>query len=1216
MWKQDQLNSKITEINNSLQEDNNWYSEAIKSTLMSLLETQNVEDKVIDELLIWLEELKQISDNEDKLYKAIELLNKLEQYKKERKKVQSQATQTTTELIKEVDPDGYLESAKAILWELDLSKLKDAAKKQVEDIKAKIKAIQDKVSRAEEILTLAIEAKNIYDKYISWSEEWKDAWTQAWTQSQKWGNWKNEKNDGRIDNLKELKLKGLIKWADNIQKMVQNINEAIESWNFTPEEIKVLKSAIENLENLDKVILPKIDDDLNQALNEIDKSKFPTKINILWEDVFFNTKEQAINAIKTIKEELWASKSSMLSNYALALIYLITSPSQPWYRLSKPLFKWWILNQWNDIKDNWEWEEWWDLIFADLWASLLMLYIITNINSTISFALRESVWRTFKNTTWILWINLMEDYSKKVINPMDLEWTKSQEYQEFVQREAILKWLKKYIEFITDNELKEKLEKDYKKLEKYKLIKWPEFFFKANLIANEVGLKNFKNFKYYRNLGLSILNWARFHVPSLRNYWKEWEWLWKLKIWKYIKWINFTKWISFEKQILNLELESIIEDGLEDIKEEMNKYFKDVLIEKTDDNDFNIEIGEIKKEILEKIEAYINWKTDITKEEKEKIFRNVKWYLEKISANNLLISEEWLWEQITKLVDKRYLTYDEIKDIILKDKRFKEFLNKREIKNYLTRNRNIKKRFFGKNKKFINLITLFKEWKIEWNEKMIKDLLEDFLDWREIKENYENIDNNLTSILEEWENILKSIEKAKDILEKGSWKNLFSLINLDKTHFNENFEPIFESIYDEIVEKVNNWQYTEQQLKLDLAKIYKWYLPNFVILDIFHWKWNYEIDIDLWKLNLESKEVKEFLEKVEKWEWHWTIEELNITIEKLNRWKKVTWKSFNENIDEIIKEINKRWPEFEKLSFKNTKYSIPFKDWQIDKNSFETNELKKIKQLMILEWKTFNDEKFHRLFEYIIDKKWDYTWPDFFKKLLNSLWLNNDFIDIKNYTNRTNILEEIQSTLDDKIEIITKDFITKTEKERTKIKVLLQKAWLEEKLKELEWFEKTQLKERQKEINRIETQIWKLENYMEVNIPQSYDDYKQAREDLLEKGVNIKLLPVLLEKGFAEQVNIAIQEKLTELYIHRYGGIDKIPTDILEKHKFLQDSVLEAIMDTNLLQDISVELKQEIRWLEERLKIEIIDIYKDGRKTEEEKRLEIEQKVREFKKVK
>jgi len=555
--------------------------------------------------------------------------------------------------------------------------------------------------------------------------------------------------------------------------------------------------------------------------------------------------------------------------------------------------------------------------------------------------------------------------------------------------------------------------------------------------------------------------------------------------------------------------------------------------------------SEVLSEIDKKLKQYVpednkletkdwkEWFFDLPKEAKEEIFDK----LSKVHGNNwpAILTKWHAW-----LIKLRYFV----------DKWFIN-LNETELNTLINE---IEKWNIEFNRLYEWMKWKFKFiWDLSW-KLFLKILKWDPIEFTEMKKSFDKIDEaDWEKFIKEWESILKSKGEVSSIIRSWAWKNLFSLINLDKSRFNENFEPIFEEIYNSIKEKIDSWNsnYTKEKLELDLVKIYKGYLPNFVILDIFDWRNNYKIDsVDLSWLDLEKKEVKEFLEKVEKWKWHWTIEELRISIAKLIRWIDVDWKDFNENVSEVIKDINTQWAELEKASFRNSAFGIPFKDWKIEKVSFENTEYRLAELLHKLHWDNLNDSGFNKLFEYLLDKNWDYTWKDFFTRLTHSLSLPTDLISITENTSRNNLLNNLWERIDLLLNARINNLKTKTSIEQERIiKELYRLLWISETSKESELIKVLKQEKVWWNIWLILDEINTYERWKEKSkILENEEQIKQERIEKTKKALNSYI-------NNLENKNLSL-EWLSNIY-NNFSSIVDNPRDLLRWDSNYEDLIKE-----------------------------------------------------------
>lgn len=1058
--------------------------------------------------------------------------------------------------------NGFITDARKHLSNIDINQVSDD--KILSEIDSTLEWIKVLDLQKDQIFILSsvVKIKNVYSEYI-----------ENKTRQEKKTREKLEKEttERLLWEIGKIEINWNIE-EEASNKLTKKIEQLISIWGLTKERIEFLQSILLQLKWKKESEIPDFDDEFDQITRIIKKTEFPAKIDILWKEVEFENKTQALQVLMSVKEfvkaEIETYKDIVEELSFDILNMLILMPVWALVDVNMFLWEFFITSQLPDSVDHISNKEFFSVLFVDLIPALIWSAVILNLDVVIATAILETLWRFAKDISWSsfgMW--LMEDYARRWrINIMSAETATDQEVLEYYQRESILEWLRSEVEKSTNTKMKEKLLKNLKNLEKYKLVNTDTFYFKAYLIWKRIWLKSIINPKYLLVRWMSIVNGAKFVYPNVKS-WK----IWQVRK-KFI--LTLTKdWVSFEKQKFTPELNRIIEKWMQEWKRWAEEVFKKV------DVTWNTEKRKPEANVVDnsdgpgitKARNYIKW-LKISSKEKErrnKMLDRYKTYLKQtplISVNNVK-------QELYKVIELWFIDDAEFKSII-KDK-FKEILDDSITLEDMLEWKSEKKlnRFLWPKKRLLfKLIKLFNNWEWEWTKEELNNLIEDIKHWRIKLLKPKTVDiQDLDSPFEKWEKLEKQFKEWKKIIlwEWGNKiaDNLSNIIDINLDLFDFFNEELFEEIFSELKVRIESWEInlTENQAKSEIVKMYNRYLPDFVVVDIIKGSNDYWSKLD-WLRN-KGDNVKDFLSKVESWNWYWTIDELREVITSLDRGgyidaKKVTFDDFID-INDGIKDINDIWPIMHQRSFRRTNYWIPFDSrWKLEIKDFRINEVELSKLFHSLAWTVFDDGELNELFSLINDRWIDFSSRDFFLQMKGRLLSNEIEINVNDSMTRDSFNNKIALLNIWKLDKLLKWFDSKTIKEQERIIIdIKNKLWISSQnyssdkvlamdkagypiwyiIDTVSVFDQRIIELKKNEIikkEKIESTIKSIDEDMnflkDYKISHTREWYIKASVALLEKGIELEQVDNLLsinESGpsYYSAIEKAIEKRIIEL---------------------------------------------------------------------------------------
>lgn len=824
-----------------------------------------------------------------------------------------------------------------------------------------------------------------------------------------------------------------------------------------------------------------------------------------WETIEFSSKKEAFEYINALKKEAEVVFRDGFRN-ALGMawwgvLYILST----WFDiLTKPYQWWWWFIKDSIIDDDFnrnatgiEWAI--DIIWSTLAAIMILNYSETLwrriVIDTLAKQGRKYFWtEIIRDADWRIIMEDIQRGTRTIKRPKKWwrrilipdYWTKRENNPQFMPT-AEEAWL--YNEYLQRISIIEQLEEQYrnipdkdkllfkKRLEKIKTllnVNTKSFYLEAYALKN--GLWNPRKYWW------SLRSW----VLSFKLYGNVFPWFsrdlsqeaateFNTNKWELIRNLNEWLWFVFKSATVKI-----------------NQYWNIEWV------DWNTEVSDN----IQKIQNAILVNDKISEEEKQKRIKRINDFI-----NELKIRPRWeqfIKEKLYNIAEKGELSKSQAKAIVedalkyYKPSPFNQssdiFDNIKNIPSYL------KEQIIDKASKILwdKAPTVLTKWQAtliklqmfiesdlwQWNETQLNDLINDieswkiefnrlypgmwwkisatidfakwlwlyFLNWTPIELSQTKrfrdsvLESDIQDLLKKWENL----QKARDLMTWNNGSNLIrnleNIFNLDSRRFPPDIEYSFEEILKIMKERFDNYQlyYTEEQLKIEIAKMNLKYIPKFAIIDIVKWKNNYWINIDLNWLKLENKNVKQFIELVEKWEWNWTIEELKDVIKRLKNGETINKKELNINTERVLRYIQKKWLELEKNSFRREKFGIPFVWDKLDTDTINANEVKLAELFHNFSWNNF-ENKINDLYESVNDKNIDYQSQEFFSELKNKLSLPDDIFIIDEDTTREIFRKEIANKIEKDIKELLKDINNKNtpfDERIEKMKQLKEKLWI------------------------------------------------------------------------------------------------------------------------------------------------------------------------------
>ncbi len=1197
------LKTSIQKYKNSLPENMLWRS--IKKKLDFILASDIYRNTFITNNII-----TRLQNNWglplDKQYKnVIELYNIVIEYNKTKGEVKKDTSIQMSNILPQSLHVMSIRQARNILEEIDLLRLPSQAKQKIENIKQEINGIQNKVEAASKILDLALEAKRIYDEEIKWGGK----------EEKKKQSQKEEENK----TLKELeKLFNLsIDWEITGEDFSKYLDEYISELEISSTEKQILKQNILEiykwLEKWKKVQLKFLNDYFNKLWEQLTKySDKDTNIKIdFWDGqtVIFKDRKQAINYINILKrqaEDEFQSFARITIEWTANFVWNFV---KTWWNILKTPFvlSYELLKKGDLDSLLWVWAYIWSFLIAYTLSNSYSS-IIKNINARII----SSEFPLLKK--FAIWEYLQESHPFA-----DNAWDTKESVQ-LTKRKNILKILKATYKNDKDRmKILNEAEKFINVLDHNLDDSWKD-------TSDEKKIK--KTFRY--------AEWI---------FWdKVWQALWMWKFHdkyspiknKYIDILLKPLMLNKRSKIISYVENNFTSEINDKVLDPLKKYFNWVSFDYENVRlKFSWEnYSDVKWENIKYIEEYIRWRQDLSLEEKKELKQRVNRYFENIFNSWEVFSTYEIEEKIWKIIEWKIIDIKDFKDILKKDNRIKDLFKwvifewryDEKFNDILNWKKRISKlKIFTRKKTIQKLIDLMNSWKLELTEKEFKDLIDNkifgskfnnfiesikdikftsFKDfykslwkfWNSIwlKPKQKKVNFNFEDILKTWEKVIESKEKAKEILSWELWENLRNIIDLDSINFPNDKERFFEKKVLKILEKkVNNWKYTEEQLRLELIKISKWYLPAFKSIKILKNLLSEE--------ELNKKEIKEIKAQIEKWEILIRYEDKDSLVEKVRNWWIIL---VNENFDieSELKKLKEKWEELWKKHFKNDGF------WIYKNKKLQEGLLKNIKDYAIIinyNSRVNIDSKYNILI-WDITQWVDFTYEEFFTRLKTDLnikwWDINEWITLQDF--KLNIKNELSSLFDgltpeEKIKL--KEFIKNNE---ISLDILPEniKDFMVQKGIQKEQKEKEEFKQKEK----LNKQIEYLESYTDT--PTRLEDYEDARSDLKKYLID---LPTILPENpsYSEIVKKAIQEKLIELYIKKYWSTLAIPDEIIKEKPFLEKYINWQLEIALKLKRIEKKLKAKIGEFSIKQKKELLDFSKK----EGVAKKEIEEKIEEIK---
>lgn len=1132
---------------------------------------------------------------------------------------------TFDKVISKFENDFWLLSSVDFLKWLK-NKLNSKNLKEVNLILSKIHSTND----YDKINSYLDKLNDISSKYNS-NKSWLESKTKIWVESEKsdfefanvvkgWFLW-NES----LEKIKDINLDWTIESPELFKKKLSSFISVIESdsafLSLSESEQKAIKSNLkkfgDNLQENQKVSLEFINTRINNLAKQVES--FWDEWGVVdfgeWE-VKFESKEKAYEFLKDLKQETenaFESTSRKIMewiwSFALDVVYhwswnVLAQP----YRIMEELAI-------NDIYENFENDE----SSAEFWLwdwPIAVLAILWTINYTET--LYRRIFVDLLARTWVKhslfpktvklkdkdWNYIKDDKGKiktekikKIIRIPDFDvnsdfFGKPENVDlrnEYIQRLNAIEKLKDEIATISDPKHKMIAEKELIRVKSYLNINSNTFWLKAYSLQKDHWIP--------KRLAISFINW-----PD------------SLSTWLHIR------DRATQHFIMNDEAKDKLTKGLSYILKDWEL--------KIDDK---WKITWAKWEALgnKNYESILNYieSSNLSSEEKKNRIKALDKMIEGIKI--LPRWKEYIQKEIVNIVDKWYLTSDSVDAKIEKYINDKyPFLEQKWKIWWLSFWENIEniKLFIKEHywKKWPAVLTswdsmLFKfqklhsMWLWEWNQadldevfrkienwkielrqiyawqkfKIISDTFLGFVDrfwfntpeYSKLKKFWEWFSkNDIKKIIEEWENVTKSIDEAKDIFKKEweVYENIKHMFDLDSAKFpSEDWsiywkgwkEVYFEKMLDKLVKKSekDGFKMTTEKVKLELVKMYEWYLSIDKTLSELS-----RANID--KGIIKSDNYKSFIEKIETGKWIWTLEDLNKAIVKIKKWDKIPKQKIKLDTEKVINRINKDGAKLWETHFNNEKYWLNFdSDWKLKLNEFSSNDLKLAELSHKLNWTQVWDW----LWDFIqdINKGVSYTSIEFFDGLNDSLnntilvdknttlssyrkvisdtiivelnkWLIN--YEFKTFNEKKIIIDDLKSKLWVSTNDLKSPYTEALKNAWSNINLVLEKISDFEKEKEnlkIEETEKNKSKELKKEneIQSNKNKVKELDNKLDFlknySYPTNKNEYKDSISDLQKRWIKLNeniILDLTWKANYSLVVERKIQEKILDLEKLKY----------------------------------------------------------------------------------
>jgi len=998
--------------------------------------------------------------------------------------------------------------------------------------------------------------------------------------------------DWKVDSIQEfnnklIKLIKVLNKDSEFSKLPENQRNKIIEW---------LKNIWSWLEKEKNKTLDFLDKKINNIAKQIEEQEdnWSISIKIEWVDITdFKSKKEAFAFVKLLKEEAEDEFQTLLADFwdffwkALWEIFTSELPFKP-YIYTKNSIKDWIEN----YQDN----DHWSLLVID-WIQVLAL-TFASINYT------ETIYRRLitdsLGKTWV-----KKGFTLKTVKILNKDWTETWETKrvrktiripdydlsdtnyfspntedvelrnEYKQRVTTIGRLEQQLETIKNPKDKIAFAKELENLKSYLNINTNTFWLKAYSLNKEQG--KFKRFlNIFINWPDGLPTWIHLRDSATRNILLDK----KSKI-KLEEWIDFV----FKNASINFDnktgqIDWIDEKGETDNIKNIRNYIN------------NISDTQRRINILDTFEKYIE---SLKNNPKSKdVIQN--------DINNIIENNYLTKDKVIKLIEKKY--FKELKEPI---ERWDGFVNwiKEIWDDIVFKKDNFKKAvsevwwklapasFTYKTAMAIKLKQIVENWNWQWNEEDLKTIFDRIDNWKlEINQIYpwkkakfkiivdslkwlvwkywiqlptlHKLNNlwekwgDLEDIIKQWKEILKELNNAKEIFNDKSElkKNIKNIFELDSTNFSSEAssdywsewkEEYFKNMFNDLEDysKTDNFNLSQEQVKLEIVKMSKWYLTNQKILSL----------LNLWLKEEELKKdnVKDFIKKVETWKMIITLDELNSYISDLKSWSTIPEKIISFNIPDEISRINTEWKKLGDIHFNNPKFWIFDNNKNFLQDQFTKNELNlaKILNFEAIINDTIDIDWDFSIFMQDANKNW-YTSVEFFEKLNQSLNIGITYNEKTIRTNYINKLNNNVSTFFDWLDDLKKKKLINFIENNN-----IDKSILPKNIKDtLDLDSKSWDFKRQKaEIERFK---WKIENSNDLEkLEENFDKY------IIDEKIDRDSTEF---KGIIDNFNSEIKGKKTEIKESKKSS-EKITFSPEEKIKKINNLFDRAILQAELAWD-------------------------------------------------
>ncbi len=910
-----------------------------------------------------------------------------------------------------------------------------------------------------------------------------------------------------LKKIKEIGIDGNLsieEFNSRLQKFINIVKKDVEFAKFSETEkiniINNLQKLWDKLKQWKENGISFLNNKFDKLAKQVEKKIWVSWWNIDfwdWAKVHFDSKDKAYEFIRKLKQNAENEFQSFWTNLVEWTWSFLLSVAKNWlwnvlalpFRINSKVS---VENMYNNLREENSWWEWaFDVIISTIALFTTVNYIETIYRRVIKDSIARWQAKDISRTKVLKRITeekmnlVIPDYSKVEgvpLNDVDFDL-----YNEYMRRKDAIEQLKLKRDSITNPNNKTIFEKKLKNLEDLLNINTDTFWKKAYALNIwwDTWIRNptkllwvfkdwwipFKILPFWLDTSIATKAWTEFNLSE--------KWIQNLE-----KWLNYVypkASISINNNKIDIDVKwdkGKVSENIENIrnyiksKSKLNLDEKNSRLENLDALlDKYKSVAGYKESIISELYAIVE-KWEIPIEKQKSIIQNElksykPWDIEFKSLWQWFgeapwYYTKWLWFKLKEIwwnnAPKMFTSWQAwlLKLEHLADKWFLQ-VSEKELRDII-----------ADIKSGIEFKKLYNKWNCL---KIIPDFAKsllffvlrwDFIELSRIKKIREKVDEkDIWNIIEDWKKYKKSIKKWRDIID-ARIQTMWNIFDIDKERFPTDKETIFESIFDEMKDRLGlneDWKvkwielgFTETDARRELIKMYNWYLPQFVILDVLNWNTKYSIWVEV---NLDDDVKKELIAKVEKWELEFTIEDFKSVVKDLEGWLKISdlgdykMDLLGRSEEDWVQEIKTHWEECKTKHFRSEAYGIPFdwksvkwmKSWSLSLDKFEKySQLANL--IKIAEWEEYN----WQLWELIrkINSWTDYSSDKFFSELRNALQIKDVDLIITSDTKMNDFEVRIKTLLDNKFEKLSvsnrEKFLTELKNIVTDEKILWQKV--------------------------------------------------------------------------------------------------------------------------------------------------------------------------------